>query len=76
MNVRTVVAVGLIAGSALLGGCASMHSKGDPSALTPGDNPSNAEMDAAYVAAVDRTATDSGVQVIWVNPPDKHSHSH
>ena len=74
MNVKTMVAVALSGGSMLLGGCASMHGKGDPSALSPGENPSNTTMDAAYVAAVDRAASESGVQVIWLNPPDKRHH--
>ena len=31
-------------------------------------------MDAAYVAAVNRAASEQGVQVIWIHPPEKRKH--
>ena len=69
MNIKTVLAVALVCtGVAFLGGCASMSSKGDPSALTSGvsDN-----IDVAYMAEVNALAEVNGVKVIWLNPPEK-----
>ncbi|HTD28119.1 MAG TPA: hypothetical protein VK660_01890 [Xanthomonadaceae bacterium] len=73
MNVKTVLAVALVCGGvAFLGGCASMSSKGDSSALTSGlsDN-----IDLAYMAAVNQQADINGVKVIWINPPEKPRHN-
>ncbi|HEY2347090.1 MAG TPA: hypothetical protein VGH80_14645 [Xanthomonadaceae bacterium] len=76
MNVKTVGAVVLVCGATMLGGCARMHSKGDPSAMAPGtENPGKTTMGAVYVAKVDRRASDRGVQVAGVNPPDKARHN-
>jgi hypothetical protein len=76
MNVKTALTAALVCGVAALSGCASMHSKGDPSAkATPGDNGGHTIVDTAYVSAVNRQADETGVQVIWMNPPEKPVHN-
>ena len=76
MNVKTAAAAILVCGAAALSGCASMHSKGDSSALAPAsENYSHDVVDSAYVAKVDRRASEMGVQVIWINLPDKANHN-
>ncbi len=76
MNVKMAAAAILACGATALSGCAGMHSKGDSSALAPAtENDSHEVEDTAYVAAVDRRAIESGVRVVWVNPPNKARHN-
>jgi hypothetical protein len=75
MNFKKVLAVAL-AGCALatLGGCASMSSKGDPSAMVPTHSAPNDAVDESYVDHVNRQAQEMGVSVVWINPPTKQDH--
>ncbi|HTA66560.1 MAG TPA: hypothetical protein VK753_13770 [Xanthomonadaceae bacterium] len=76
MNVKTAMTAALVCGVAALSGCASMSSKGDPSAMIPpGDNGGHSVVDTAYVSAVNQQADESGVQEIWLNPPEKRTHN-
>ena len=68
MNVKTIMAVGLASACLIsLGGCAS--TKGDARSL--GMSTHQDDVDTAYIAYVDKSARVHGVQVLWVNPPQK-----
>ena len=69
MNVKTIMAVGL-ASACLIGtvGCASTKDK-DTRSL--GTSTRQDEVDAAYVAYVNKNAALHNVQVYWINPPVK-----
>jgi hypothetical protein len=74
MKLKTVMLVVLVCGGlASLGGCASMSSKGDSSAMA--GTPTNYVVDSAYMNHVDAVANQEGVKILWVNPPDKPAHN-
>ena len=69
---RVLQVVLVASAAALVSACAS--SGGMASAPAPADPAVQGERiltDAAYVAAVERSARDRRVQVQWVNPPQK-----
>ncbi len=55
----------LVVGSLLLVGCASTGT----AQLDPGSRNLESAYDIAYMAAVERASENSGVEVIWINPP-------
>lgn len=57
----------LVVGSLLLVGCASSGT----AQLNPGTRHRDAGYDVAYMAAVEKASENSGVEVIWINPPVK-----
>ena len=75
MNLKTVMAVALACSVVAISGCAGMRSK-DSSAMAPaGSDNSAGTVDDAYIARVNHQARESGVTVVWVNPPDKARHN-
>jgi hypothetical protein len=68
MNIKLILTVAIACGVASLGGCATMGSSKDSSALNSGisDN-----VDVAYIAAVNQEALRHFGTVVWVNPPQK-----
>ena len=68
MNIKLILAVAVACGVASLGGCASMGSSKDSSALSSGISD---EVDVAYIAAVNQEASRHFGTVLWINPPQK-----
>lgn len=68
MNVRLLMAIGLVGGLVALSGCASTMDK-DSRSL--GMTTHSSDTDSAYMAQIDQEARQHGVAVVWVHPPQK-----
>ncbi|MEO5596398.1 MAG: hypothetical protein ABIQ97_04570 [Lysobacteraceae bacterium] len=68
MNVKLLVAAGILVGLVAASGCASMRKDNDTRSLATKTH--TRDVDAAYVSEVERRARHSNAQVIWVNPPE------
>ncbi len=68
MNVKLLMAIGLVGGLVALSGCASSMDK-DSRSL--GTTTHHSDTDSAYMAKIDEEARQHEVTVVWVHPPQK-----